>query len=252
MLVAVFDRAGRPTVDVGPDEFLIEEGNDEREVLSVQVADYPVTVLLDNARVGADALAAMRAATTRFIQRIGQRPVAIATLADPPAFVASFDDDRSQVLAALDTIAAAAPAPGRPLAALTQAAQRISALQSPFAVVVVLSGGTVEAAEQPDADRLAPIIESGAAVHVIALRPGGPGANDTAPDLYRAVAEQTHGQFVPIFSALSFGVALDRLADGLSMEMMVDYLVPAGSSGQDARVGIRIPGARVRGLGVSK
>lgn len=252
MLATVLDRTNRPTVDVGPDDFVIEEGNDEREILSVQVADYPVALVLDNATDAADSLGAIRQAAARFIQRIGQRPVAIGTLADPPSVVASFDDDRATVLAAVDRITAAERAPLRPLGLLKDIADRISAFGSPFSVVVVVSAGAVDPAEQPEADRIAPIVESGAAVHVIALRPAGFAASESAPDLLRALSEQTRGQFTPIYNTVSFGVALDRLADQLSSELMIDYLVPPGSSGDHARIGIRVPGARVRGLGVSK
>src|SRR5262245_6526630 len=83
MLATAIDRTGRPTVDVGADDFVIEEGHDEREVLSVRVADYPIAVLIDNGASTDTALAAIRQAAARFITRIGQRPVAVGTLADP-------------------------------------------------------------------------------------------------------------------------------------------------------------------------
>lgn len=252
MLATVLDRAGRPTVDVGPDDFVVEEGNDEREILTVQVADYPVALVLDNVADAAESLAAIRQAAARFIQRIGQRPVAIGTLADPPSLVASFDDDRAAVLATVERIAAAERQPLRPLALLTTIADRIAAFGSPFAVVVVVSAGAVDPADQPEADRIAPIVESGAAIHVIARRPAGFAVSESAPDLLRALSEQTRGQFIPIYNTVSYGIALDRLADQLSTEMMIDYLVPPGSSGENARIGIRVPGATVRGLGVSK
>lgn len=265
MLVTVYDRNDRPTVDVGPDDFLIEEGNDEREVLSVQVADYPVTLLLDNGVEQAASLDTLKTAAGRFIERIGQRPIAVATLADPPVWLAGFDDERAAVVSALNRIAPAPPATLRPLAALTQAAERIRSLESAFSVVIVLSMSAVDPTEQPDADRVTPIIESQAVVHVIALRPpqrpgepgepgrpGGPGGDAIKPDLYKVLTDQTRGQFVPIYSPVSFTIALERLADQLSTEMMIDYLVPPNTSGRDARVGIRVPGARVRGLGVSR
>jgi hypothetical protein len=37
----------------------------------------------------------------------------------------------------------------------------------------------------------------------------------------------------------------------MSSEMMIEYLVPVGSKPRDVKVGIRIAGARVRGLGVA-
>ncbi len=252
MLATVLDRDNRPTVDVLPDDFVVEEGNDEREILHVQVADYPVTLLLDNGADAADSFAAIRQAAGRFIRRIGQRPIAVGTLADPPTLVASFDDERAAVLAAIERITAVARTPLRPLGLLTQAATRIAQFGSPFSVVVVISAGAVDPSEQPESDRIAPIVDSGAAVHVIALRPAGLAADGDAPDLLRALSEQTRGQFIPIFNPVSYGVALDRLADQLSTELMIDYLVPPGSSGAAARIGIRVPGATVRGLGVSR
>lgn len=250
MLVSVWDQANRPTVDVGPDDFVVEEGNDERDILAVQVADYPITLLLDNGTDG-DTLARMREAALRFIRRIGQRPVAVGTLAGTPAGLATFDDERSQVL---DVVERLVPMPGvaaRPLGALAQAAEWIHERRPPFAVVVLLTTRPADPADQPDTDRLRPIVESGAAVHVVALLPVTAAAID-GPDLFRTVAEQTRGAFTPIYTPVSFGIALDRLADRLSAELMIEYLVPPGTSGDNARVGIRTPGARVRGLGVSR
>jgi hypothetical protein len=220
-------------------------------VLAVRVADYPIVVLIDNGASTDTALAAIRQAASRFINRIGQRPVAVGTLADPPAFVAGFDDERSQVL---DRLSAIRSAPGRtlrPLSAVTRAAAMIATTEAPFSVVVVISARPVDPQEQAANERFAPILESGAAVHVIALRAADSAAAETN-DLLRALADQTRGQYVPIFSTASYSVALDRLADTLATQVMIDYLVPAGSSGDEARIGIRIPGARVIGLGVSK
>jgi len=69
-------------------------------------------------------------------------------------------------------------------------------------------------------------------------------------DLLRVIADQSRGQFTAIFSTASFTAALDRLADRLAIEMMVQYLAPAGPRVGDVRVGVRKPGARVIGLGV--
>ena len=51
--------------------------------------------------------------------------------------------------------------------------------------------------------------------------------------------------------AASYQAALDRLADRLSSEMMIEYIVPVGSKPRDVKVGVRVIGARVRGLGVA-
>jgi hypothetical protein len=130
--------------------------------------------------------------------------------------------------------------------------QTIRAVQPLFAAIVIVSAAPLD--EMPDTSEavLAPIIDSGAAVHVIANRAGtGAGAAAPAVNAIRSLAEQTHGDFTSIYTAASYQSALDRLADRLSTEMMIEYLVPNGSKPVDVKVGVKIPGARVRGLGVA-
>lgn len=254
LLAAVSDRNNRPTVDVGPDDFVVEEGNDEREVLAVRVADYPVAVLIDNGSDSAAVIAELRRAAARFVTRIGQRPVIVATLAEPGEIVADFDADRQRVLDQIERVAPSASPRLAPLAAVTKVAAMISAFETPFSVAVVISVRPIDTTEPTLSDRLTPILDSGAAVHVVALRAASGSAADgiATPDLLRQIADQTRGQYITIYTPASLPIALDGLADRLASEIMIDYLVPADTAARDVRVGIRIPGARVRGLGVSK
>ena len=93
------------------------------------------------------------------------------------------------------------------------------------------------------------IIDSGASVHVIELTAVNAGP-PSEPDLMTLVSDQTRGQSTTIYSSASYGAALDRLADRLAIEMMVEYIVPPGPRAGDVRVGVRVPGARVVGLGI--
>lgn len=251
MLASVLDPSGQPTVDVGADDFVIEEGNDDREILAVRVADYPVAVLLDNGSESETNLAAIKQAAARFIARIGQRPVAVGTLAQPAEIVASFDDERERVLENLAIIAAAPTRALTPLAAVTNVATIIRETGTPFSAVIVVSARAVDPSEQTASERFTPILESGAAVHVVTLRPAGL-PPEAGADLLKELASQTKGQHIPIYTPASYAVALDRLADRLATEIMIDYLVPGGSVAREARVGVKIPGARVTALGVSK
>jgi hypothetical protein len=253
LLAAVVDRSNRPTVDVGPDDFVVAEGNDEREILAVRVADYPVAVLIDNGAETAPINAEIRRAAARFVSRIGQRPVVVETLAEPVQIVATFEDDRQRVLDQIEGVLPSSSERLAPLAAVTRAAELISDFAAPFSVVVVISARTVDATEPTPSDRLAPILESGAAVHVIALRTVATTTGEPpSTDLLRQLADQTRGRYVTVYTPASLPIALDNLADRLATEIMIDYLVPIDSTPRDVRVGIRIPGARVTGLGVSK
>src|SRR3954471_6193508 len=91
-LAGVTDPRNRPLVDVGADDFVIQEAGVSREVLSVRPADYPITLLLDTgAAAGAD-FALMQSAATHFIERVGQRPIALGTFGGEPRMLTTFED----------------------------------------------------------------------------------------------------------------------------------------------------------------
>jgi hypothetical protein len=250
VLVTVVDNRGRTMVDIDPDDFVVRETGQPREVLSVRVADYPIVVVLDNAQ-DADDFETIRQAAARFIGRVGHRPVGIA-LAEPPEIIATLDDDRAVVVDRLESVKANASGQTL-LQGVVTAALAIQEVGAPFSAIVVVSATPISGI--PD-ELLTPILESGATVHVVVLG-NAPGGTSDAParstETLRALTEETHGQFTTIYAAASYQAALDRLADRLAPELMVEYLVPVGSSnGNDVQLGVRIPGARVNGRGVSR
>jgi hypothetical protein len=260
VLLATVAAGNRALVELGPDDFVIEEGGVTREVFDMHVADYPIAVLIDNSAAARNELDAIRDAAARFVSRVGERAVAVGTLANPPAILASFDADRAKVLAEIRAVTANPSAGLMPLQALAAAVTAIETTGAPFSAIVVISARPIEPAEIGSAELLTPILASRAFVHVIAHRsaevsePGGQATRaDGDGDVLRQVSNLAHGQYTTIYSAASYGIALDRLADRLSSEVMIEYLVPPGRGGPgEVRVGVKIPGARVTGLGVSR
>lgn len=246
LLATVTDMAGRSMVDFEADDFVVSEGGRDREILDVHIADYPVALLLDDTAPAA-IWPALRAAAIRFITRIGERPVIIGTLAGDGRIVAPIELDRLEMFARLDTLAPIDGGMTVALPAIAAASQSLAATESPFSAIVVVASGPVGPDMVPG-HLLPQIVESGATVHAIVSNVGGA----AAADVLKGVAEQTHGSYTPIFASASYGIALDRLADRLAAEMMVQYLVPPGDRTADVKVGVRRPGARVLGLGVSK
>jgi hypothetical protein len=250
VLATVVDNRGRTIVDIDPDDFVIRETGQLREVLSARVADYPIVVVLDNAQ-DANNFETIRQAAARFIGRVGHRPVGIA-LAEPPEIIATLDDDRAVVMHRLEGVKASSSGQTL-LQGVVTAARAIQELGAPFSAIVVVSATPVSSIP---AELLTPILESGATVHVVIHGNASGGASETPPrstETLRALTEETHGQFTTIYAAASYQAALDRLADRLAPELMVEYLVPVGSSsGNDVQLGVRIAGARVNGRGVSR
>jgi hypothetical protein len=244
-LATVNDGRGRPVIDVSADDFVVQEAGEPRDILSVRVADYPIVVVVDNGAGGRPDFLWVQKAVSRLLERLGPRPIAIVTVAGPPQVVASFDDDRSVVLERLAEIRAEGAEESRPLAGAALAARTIRGTGALFSAIVVVTSSPVEGLNSAVPELSAPVIDSGAVMHVVAKR------GTSGGDLLRSLAEQTHGLFTPIYSAGSYPPAVDRLTDRLTTELMVEYLVPVGSKSRDVKIGVRLPGARVHGLGVA-
>jgi hypothetical protein len=231
VLAAVTDANGRVIADLAPDDFVVNENGQPREVVAAYEADYPVVVLVDNSSEARSDLEAIRSAVKGFLSRLGPRFVALGTLANPPAMLTSLEDQRSAVAARLDRLTASPSSLLMPVEAVAGAAQAVRENGSPFSAIVVLSAHRIDAA-QPQNTRLLPdIFNSGTIVHVVSRSSPATGPRGRA----------------------SYGVALNSLADRLSTEMMVEYFAPAGPpTAGEVQIGVRIPGAHVRGLRVSK
>ena len=256
VLTSVTDARSQPLVDLGPDDFVISENGDQREVVSVYPADYPIVVLVDNSAGASGNLAPIREAVVRFLSRVGQRFVALGTLADPPALLTSIDDERSKVLDHLEKLTASPTTVLMPIEAVAGASRTVRESGSPFAAIVVVSAHRVESAQAESTRLLPDIFDNNAIVHVVSRSTAARGPGD-APrfdaDLLRELADQTRGSFTTVFSAPSYAVALGNVAERLATEMVVEFLVPVEPVAPgEVQVGVRIPGAKVRGLRVSK
>jgi len=249
VLATVLNGRNQPIVDVEVDDFVVRESGQPREIVSAHIADYPIVVLVDNSATAEPDLEAIRGAAARFITRIGDRPVAVETFGGTPVTVASFADDRPTVL---ERVRGIGPQPAGAIPALAQAMANAAALirgvDATFSSVVVISASPGNALKSAPTEFLAATLDSHAIVHVVEHRPGN-GAQASG-DL-QALAAQTRGQFTSIYSSASFQVALDHLADQMTSEIMIDYIVPGNAPPkEDVTVGVKLPGARVVGMGV--
>jgi hypothetical protein len=257
-LVSVLDLRGRAIVDVEIDDFVVRETGSTREVLSARVADYPIALVLDNGRGSARDFDSIRDAAARFARRVGARPIAVA-VADPPGLVATFEDERAVVLDRIEKTQSGggqardtsqereASAERNLFDGIVAAAKAVQESGTLFSSIVVLSANVSGDAQ---GELLTPILASGATLNVVANVSNANGGGSVSAVL-REAAQTTLGQYTPIFTAASYQAALDRLADRLAPELMIEYLVPPGSAANDdVQFGVRIPGARVVAVAV--
>ncbi len=248
-------RSRRPIVDLGADDFVIQEGGESREILSVRVADYPVVVMVDPTGPDDD-MPMVRKAARRFVEHLGaERAVAVGTFGESPTLLAGFESERADLIKQVDEMPAATSSRGSLLRAAGFAAETLAPMRPLFSAIVLLSAAhdtaTASADPHEGPDETARIVASGAMVHIIASgRPQASGGTPPRAAALRALAEQTRGQFVTIYTAASYQAALDQTAARMASELMIEYLVPNESKATDVKVGVRLPGARVRGLGV--
>ncbi len=255
-LAQVLDPLGRSLVDVGPDDFVVQEAGKDREILDVRVADYPVAIVVDNgARNDFDM---MRAAVVRMLGRLGPRPIAIVTAGGEPKVVTSFEDERATVVERLSRIEADTDVASQPLRATALAAEAIASTGALFSAVVAVTASPIEVTGADATPLVASIVDSLAVVHVVTNVNGieqreDVGARRLQPSVpfLRGIAEQTHGDFTAIYSPASYQPAIDKLVARLTTELLIEYIVPVGSKASDVKIGVRLPGARVRGLGVA-
>jgi hypothetical protein len=249
-------RTRRPVVDLGADDFVVQEGGDSREVLSVRPADYPVVLMIDTS-APPDDLPFIRKAAKQFVERLGsERPIAVGAFDNRARMIAVFDGDRTELTKQLDQLATASGGASMSQA-LRLATETLASSGAPFSSIVMLSAGPGEdaghssAGEEPDA--AAAVVASGAILHVVAHRPArsdGTIADSTGAGALRLLAEQSRGEFIAVYTPASFEAALVRIAARMTSELMVEYLVPNQSRAGDVKLGVRLPGAQVRGLGV--
>ena len=251
ILASITDTDGRPVVDVGPDDFVIREDGQLRDVLTVRLADYPIAIVIDNDRWADRDSEAIRRATRRFIERIGHRPIAVASTV-PPRLVATFSEDRERVLERVDKLRKGRSTDGL-LQALATAARLVQENGAPFSAIVVVTANLGGAVAR---ESLNPVIESGATVHVVLQQRIAGGASHTQQQTGEALislVDETHGQLTTIYSADSYQVALDRQANQLATELMVEYVVPDASiKGVRPQLGIRLSGMKASFWGVSR
>jgi hypothetical protein len=250
-LAAVTDPRNRPLVDVGADDFVIQESGVAREVLSVRPADYPIVIMIDTGGAARGDFALIRKAVAEFIGRVGQRPMVVGTYGNEPKMLTTFDDERQTMMERLDEVQAEVGADSVLRQAAALAGQTIRPTGALFSAIVIVSATPDDASRGQTDELVSPVIDSGAALHVVANVPAQPAGDARPGPSLRALAQQTHGEYTAIYSAASYQAALDRLADRMNAEMMIEYLVPVGSKPNDVKVGTRVVGARVRGLGVA-
>ena len=185
---------------------MIQEAGAVRECCPCGRPTYPIIVLLDTGDDPRGDFPLMRKAVAHFITRIGQRPVALGTFGTQPVMLTSFEDERETVLARLEELTAEEGAPSLLMQGAALAGETMKSTGSLFSAIVAVSATAEDASDLTMEDVAAPIVDSGAALHVLRQPSGrsGSGAPDAAsrrarfwPGRRTGVHDDLLGRLVP-------------------------------------------------------
>src|SRR5438876_7264503 len=143
-LVTVSDARSRFIVDLGPDDFVITEAGQAREIVDARMADYPVVVLVDTSGAARESFPDIRKAVGRFLARLGQRPIALGTLSSPPTVVESLEEDRARAAARLDALTVNGEPESLVLQSAAAAARTLREAGSRFSAIVIVAASALD------------------------------------------------------------------------------------------------------------
>jgi len=166
--------------------------------------------------------------------------------------VAAFEDHRAAVVAQVDKLRRRGSDDGL-FQALAVAARAHQETGAPFSAIVAV---VADPGMATSTSVRTPILDSGANLHVVLHQETS--ARDRknrqpSVDALVALVDATHGQLMTINSPDLYQAAMDRIAKQLATELMVEYLIPAGSvRGNDVQFGVRIAGAKIVSWGIAR
>ena len=262
-LARVLAESGKPLLNApASDDLVVEEDGERRTVISVAPAAYPVAVLLDTSGFARDDFFRLREAATHFVRSLRDREVAVYTFGDRSARLTPFTRDTKALARAVETTFAADGGEVHVIDAFIEAAEEIGRLTPMVSTIVVVSGGGRDRSRRNLQDLREPLSRSHAIVRVVDRRrpqasTARSGGRDQAvqtalgdEDILREFVERTQGQFIQIAGASGYQAALDQALEQMASEWIVAYEGLAQPHSRSVRLGIRLPGATIRGIGL--
>jgi hypothetical protein len=270
VLASVTAPSGEPLVGLAADDFIVSDGGELREVLNATPAAYPVAVLVDTSQAARTEFITLRNAVRQFVDRLSGRDVALYTFGERALRVVDFTRDTAKLHKAVDSLFAGPNADSHVLDAIIEASADIRRRESPVTLMTVVSAGGNDQSNRTPREVFDAVLSTRTIVHVVDMRTPRAsgrlnnvrGRRSTTGDrsaeaalaleeVMRGLAGRTEGSYHLIYSASGYQPNLDALQRTLAAEMVVEYAAPNGGPAM-LRMGTRIAGAAVRGIGLDR
>jgi hypothetical protein len=250
--VNAFNESGAPVEDLTPTDFVVKEGGKTRDVVAYRPAKarMQIALIVDDNGTGL-----FRAPLYRFVQRLqGHAEFAIVTVVGQPLKLTDYTMDGQVLSEALGSLSARPGTPdgGQLLQGIYEAATDLEKREAPRPVIIALSVPGEEHSTLPARHVLDKLKDSGASLHVFLVASSAarqmaavtkPSAlleeNMNLGEVLGDGSKQSGGRREDIVASAGAVAGLQRLAEDLLHQHVIDYDLPPGTKPSD-RVSISV------------
>ena len=259
LYVSALDDKGEPVEGLGPNDFVVREDGQRREVLRVSRAIEPIDIalLVDNSASAMSAISSIRDGLRAFIAKMApQNQIAIIALADRPTVFVDYTMDTKRLNDGVGRVFSMSMSGMTLLDAIVETSSGLRRRETPRAVIVpVITDGT-EFTNRYHRDVIEATRQAGAALHVLAIGMFYDSSDTVIRERNLVLdlgTKETGGQRVTLLADSAVIQALAKLARELSSQYKVVYgrpesLIPSQKTEiASGRKGVTMHGAPARG-----
>jgi VWFA-related protein len=259
LYISALDDKGEPVEGLGPNDFVVREDGQRREVLRVSRAIDPIDIalLVDNSASAMSAISSIRDGLRGFVAKMAPgNQIALIALADRPTVFVDYTSDPKRLTDGIGRLFSMSMSGMTLLDALVETSSGLRRRETPRAVIVALITDGTEFTNRYHRDVIDPIKQAGAALHALAV--GSFYSTNDTPKRERDFVldlgtKETGGQRISLLADSAIIPTLAKLARELSSQYKVVYgrpeslIPPEKTDIASGRKGVTMHGAAARG-----
>jgi VWFA-related protein len=263
LFVSTADGKGEPVEGLGPNDFVVREDGQRREILRVSRAVEPIDIalLVDTSAAARNAVSSLRMALTSFVGLMApDNQIAIVGLADRPTILTDYTSNRGLLDKAIGRVFSMSSSGMTLLDAIWEVSNGLKRREATRAVIVPVITNGAEFTNRYARDVIATVHDAGAGLHAIVV--GVIDGTDLTDRERAQVLDEgtrtTGGQHVTLLTDSALDQALRRLARELTSQYKVVYgrpeslIPPEKIEVASGRAGVTMRGTPARGQGGPK